>query len=60
MGMHELVWDSEIDSISIKHDAKSRMGFALGAVKASNWILELKSKGLSGVFTMDDMIKEIT
>lgn len=60
VGMHELVWDSEIDSISIKHDAKSRMGFALGAVKASNWILELKSKGLSGVFTMDDMIKEIT
>ena len=58
IGTHELVWDSEIDSISIKHFAKNRKGFALGAVKAAGWILELKSKGLSGVFTMDDMIKK--
>ena len=32
----------------------------MGAVKAALWILELKSKGVSGIFTMDDMIKKIT
>ena len=36
------------------------MGFALGAVRAANWTLEQKSKGVSGVFTMDDMIRELT
>ena len=59
IGTHELVWDSSIDRISIKHEAKNRSGFAMGAVKASNWLLEQKSKGVSGIFTMDDMIKEI-
>lgn len=59
IGTHELVWDSEIDSISIKHEAKNRKGFALGAVQASKWIIEQKSKGRTGVFTMDDMIKEL-
>ena len=56
--IHELKWDSDIDSISIKHEAKNRMGFAL-AVRAANWTLEQKSKGVSGVFTMDDMIREL-
>ena len=60
IGTHELTWDSEIDYISIKHFAKNRKGFAMGAVKAALWILELKSKGVSGIFTMDDMIKKIT
>jgi len=59
IGAHELVWDSDIDRISIKHEAKNRSGFSLGAVKASNWLLEQKSNGVSGVFTMDDMIKKI-
>ncbi len=59
IGIHELKWDSDIDSISIKHEAKNRMGFALGAVRAANWTLEQKSKGVSGVFTMDDMIREL-
>ena len=31
-GIHEIVYDSKVDYISIKHDAKSRAGFALGAV----------------------------
>ena len=57
IGIHELKWDSNIDSISIKHEAKNRWGFALGAVKAANWTLEQKSKSVSGIFTMDDMIK---
>ena len=60
IGTHELVWDSDIDKISIKHEAKNRKGFALGAVKSANWILEQKSLGEYGIFTMDDMIKDIT
>ena len=59
IGIHELKWDSDIDSISIKHEAKNRLGFALGAVRAANWTIEQKSKGVSGVFTMDDMIREL-
>ena len=37
-GIHMVVWDSEIDTISISHSAKSRKGFALGAVIAAEWM----------------------
>ena len=37
-GIHTVVWDSEIDTISISHSAKSRKGFALGAVIAAEWM----------------------
>ncbi len=45
---------SEIDSISISHDAKSRKGFALGAVMCAEWIISKK-----GVFTMEDFLSDI-
>lgn len=38
VGMHELVLDSPNDSIYLCHDAKSRRGFAEGAVRAAEWI----------------------
>lgn len=37
-GIHTVTWDSEVDSISISHSAKSRKGFALGAVIAAEWM----------------------
>ena len=37
-GIHTVVWDSEVDSISISHSAKIRKGFALGAVIAAEWM----------------------
>ena len=37
-GIHTVVWDSEVDTISISHSAKSRKGFALGAVIAAEWM----------------------
>ena len=37
-GIHTVIWDSEVDSISISHSAKSRKGFALGAVIAAEWM----------------------
>jgi 4-hydroxy-tetrahydrodipicolinate reductase len=50
-GTHEVTYNSEIDSISIKHTAHSRQGFAMGAVVAAEWIKDKK-----GVFTMKDVL----
>jgi 4-hydroxy-tetrahydrodipicolinate reductase len=36
-GYHEIIWESEVDTISIAHNAKSRVGFALGAVLAAEF-----------------------
>jgi 4-hydroxy-tetrahydrodipicolinate reductase len=38
IGMHELVLESEADRIYLCHDAKSRRGFAEGAVRAAEWL----------------------
>lgn len=37
-GIHSITWDSEADDITITHSAKSRRGFALGAVIAAEWL----------------------
>lgn len=50
-GTHSVLYDSDIDSIEILHTAKSRMGFAHGAVRAAEWL-----QGKRGVFTMDDLL----
>lgn len=50
-GIHTVTWDSEIDTISLKHEAKNRTGFALGAVVAAEFI---HSK--EGIFTMNDVM----
>jgi len=50
-GTHAVIYDSEIDSIEIKHIAHSRAGFALGAVIAAEWII-----GKKGVFSMKDVL----
>jgi 4-hydroxy-tetrahydrodipicolinate reductase len=51
-GTHELAWESEIDSIMIRHTAHNRDGFARGALMAAHWLKEH-----SGVFTMTDLLK---
>jgi len=38
VGMHELVLDSPVDTIYLCHDAKSRLAFAEGAVRAAEWL----------------------
>jgi 4-hydroxy-tetrahydrodipicolinate reductase len=50
-GTHTIAWSSEIDQISITHEAKSRRGFALGAIMAADWVKDRK-----GIFTMKDML----
>lgn len=53
-GIHTIRYESEVDSIEITHDAKSREGFALGAVVAAEF-----TSGKKGMLNMDDMFKEI-
>ena len=50
-GIHTVVWDSEVDTISISHSAKSRKGFALGAVIAAEWM-----KGKTGWHEFTEVI----
>jgi len=50
-GTHIVTWDSDIDTISLKHEAKNRKGLALGAVIAAEFIC-----GKHGVFTMSDVM----
>jgi 4-hydroxy-tetrahydrodipicolinate reductase len=50
-GIHEVIYESEMDTISIKHDAKSRRGFALGAVLAAEFAHDKK-----GFLGMNDLL----
>jgi 4-hydroxy-tetrahydrodipicolinate reductase len=38
VGMHEVILESSADRIYLCHDAKSRRGFAEGAVRAAEWL----------------------
>lgn len=54
VGMHELVLNSPNDTIYLCHDAKSRRGFAEGAVRGAEWLA-----GKSGFFDFKDVWREI-
>ena len=53
-GIHAVKWESAVDSITIEHSAKSRDGFALGAVIAAEWLAHRK-----GIYTIDRMMQDI-
>jgi 4-hydroxy-tetrahydrodipicolinate reductase len=53
-GTHEITYEGSIDSICLKHTAFSRMGFAKGAVAASEWLV-----GKKGIFGMKDLMKNL-
>ena len=50
-GTHTVWYESEVDTIEIKHTAHNRKGFALGAVIAAEWIADK-----TGVFSMKDVL----
>jgi len=54
VGMHELVLDSPSDTIYLCHDAKSRRGFAEGAVRAAEWLA-----GRQGFFDFKDVWRQL-
>lgn len=53
-GTHVISFDSEVDTIELKHTARSRKGLAVGAIKAAEWIKDKK-----GFYNIEDMMKEI-
>ncbi|MDE7380730.1 MAG: 4-hydroxy-tetrahydrodipicolinate reductase [Muribaculaceae bacterium] len=54
-GIHEIKWDSDADTITLVHSAKSRRGFASGAVMAAEWLA-----GKKGFFTISDVLASKT
>ena len=52
-GTHTVVYDSEIDTISLTHEAHSRKGLALGALTAAEWLVGAGA----GVYTMKDVLR---
>lgn len=53
-GMHRVGFDSEGDQIILVHEARSRRGFASGALLAAQWL-----PGKTGVFQFTDVIEEL-
>ncbi|HHU35948.1 MAG TPA: 4-hydroxy-tetrahydrodipicolinate reductase [Treponema sp.] len=60
-GTHTVWFDSPADTIELTHTARNREGFALGAVRALEWLSTsgLDNKPRAGVFTMDDVFSEL-
>jgi len=52
-GTHQITYSSSVDEIKIKHIAKNRDGFAMGAIIAAEWII-----GKKGVFSMKDVLAQ--
>jgi 4-hydroxy-tetrahydrodipicolinate reductase len=50
-GTHEIGFDSAADTITLRHTARSREGFARGALKAAQWL-----PGKRGVFKFEDVL----
>jgi len=52
-GTHIIKYSSKVDEIEIKHSAKNRDGFAMGAIIAGEWII-----GKEGIFNMQDVLAQ--
>ena len=50
-GTHEIGFDSAADTITLRHAARSREGFARGALKAAQWL-----PGKRGVFKFEEVL----
>ena len=53
-GTHRVGFDSSADQITLEHVARSREGFALGALMAAKWII-----GRKGVYEYAEVFDEI-
>jgi 4-hydroxy-tetrahydrodipicolinate reductase len=54
VGMHLVMFDSSNDTILFTHDAKSRLGFAEGAVRAAEWL-----KGKTGFYEFPEIVDKL-
>lgn len=53
-GTHIISYENDVDLIQIEHVAKSRMGFARGAILAAKWL-----KDKNGFFTISDYVDDL-
>jgi len=53
-GTHEIGFDSAADTITLRHTARSREGFARGALRAASWVV-----GKKGVFEFQEILGEL-
>ena len=60
-GSHAVIFDAEEDIVVLRHTARGRRGFALGAVRAAEWLVGWPSPGSRrlGLFKLDDMIADV-
>jgi len=54
VGMHLVMLDSANDTILLTHDAKNRLGFAEGAVRAAEWI-----QGKTGFYEFPEIVDQL-
>jgi 4-hydroxy-tetrahydrodipicolinate reductase len=54
-GIHEIGFDSAADTITLRHTARSREGFARGALKAAQWITD-PQRGRKGCFEFSEIL----
>ena len=54
VGMHLVMLDSPNDTILFTHDAKNRLGFAEGAVRAAEWI-----QGKTGFYEFPEIVDQL-
>jgi 4-hydroxy-tetrahydrodipicolinate reductase len=53
-GTHEIGFDSLADTITLRHTARSREGFARGALRAARWVA-----GKKGLFEFREILGEL-
>ena len=53
-GTHEIGFDSSVDTITLRHTARNREGFARGALRAARWVA-----GKKGVFEFREILSEL-
>lgn len=60
-GTHSVIFDSPSDTIELRHTARSREGFALGAIRALEWLNLPDTQGnrKAGFFSMNDVFADI-
>ena len=54
-GTHEIGFDSAADTITLRHTARSREGFARGALRAARWVV-----GKKGLFEFREILSELS
>jgi len=54
VGTHEIGFDSQADTITLRHTARSREGYARGALQAARWIM-----GRKGVYEFREILTDL-